>query len=185
MTGAALFAVARSAGVGRRQIGLAPDRVPAGLRLGLGVSAVIVGVVGVLGVLEVSRGSFEDDRFVGLTGAELAWELAVRIPFVTALFEEFAFRGVLLALMLAAFPVARAILLSSALFGLWHVLPNLSHDDGDIGATVVAVIATTAAGAFACWLQRRSGSLVAPTLVHAINNASAFTVGWYVTNHVA
>lgn len=182
--GGALVAIARSAGVDGRQIGLARDRVPAGLRIGLGFSAIIALVIVVLGWLEVSRGYFEDDRFVDVDRVELAWELSIRIPFVTALFEELAFRGVLLAVLVAAYPVARAVFISSALFGLWHILPNLSHDDGNVGATVVVVLATTVAGGFACWLQRRGGSLLAPTLVHAVNNATAFAVGWYVTNHV-
>ena len=48
----------------------------------------------------------------------------VRIPFGTVLLEETLFRGVLLALALRRWSVATAVIVTSAIFGLWHVVPT-------------------------------------------------------------
>ena len=73
---------------------------------------------------------------------------------------------------------------SSALFGLWHVLPSLglAGDNEAIGSTVgkgsagqaVSVLGTVAftglAGVVFCELRRRSGSLLAPAGLHWATN---------------
>ena len=49
----------------------------------------------------------------------------VRIPLGTAVAEETIFRGAVLGLLTQRHPRARAVAVSSALFGCWHVLPTL------------------------------------------------------------
>ena len=49
----------------------------------------------------------------------------VEIPIGTAVYEEVVFRGVILGLALRRLPPLPATLVTSALFGLWHVLPSL------------------------------------------------------------
>ena len=76
---------------------------------------------------------------------------------------------------------------SSLLFGIWHILP--AHDahtanrrpvtDDAVrfasAPTVLATVAaTTAAGCGLAWLRLRSGSVLAPTVVHAAVNIGAF-----------
>jgi membrane protease YdiL (CAAX protease family) len=76
---------------------------------------------------------------------------------------------------------------SSALFGLWHILPSLglATDNEAIGsavgqgrsAQVIAVLGTVAftaaSGVVFCELRRRSGSLLAPAGLHwAVNGLS-------------
>jgi membrane protease YdiL (CAAX protease family) len=74
---------------------------------------------------------------------------------------------------------------SSALFGLWHVLPSLRLATANRavstvfgtgpGAAVLVVAAavgfTTLAGALLCELRRRSGSLLACVGLHWATNA--------------
>lgn len=178
---------ARRRGYTLSSLGLDPADVPAGLRLGGLVAAAIGAGVAILAALPTSS-AFDDERFVDLSTAEVIFEVCFRIPIVTALTEELLFRSVLLAVLLAALTRWSAILVSSLLFGLWHVLTTL----GDLGAndvtdglsgwgvaasTLGVVAATAAAGVGFCLLRLRSGSVVAPWLAHTAINASTFLAG--------
>jgi membrane protease YdiL (CAAX protease family) len=119
---------------------------------------------------------------------DLAYVTLVRIPLGTAVFEEFAFRGVLLALLARRWSIRTAVVASSVLFGLWHIRPTLSavgiNDPTAGGMTVAAavtgaVVATAAAGALFCALRLRADSLLAPIVVHAVVNGAS-TVAAYV-----
>ena len=61
-----------------------------------------------------------------------------RLTGYTVLFEEVAFRGVLWGLLRRGHGTLTATVVSSALFGLWHVLPSLglATDNQAIGSTV-------------------------------------------------
>ena len=118
--------------------------------------------------------------------AQAAVQLLVRIPLATALVEELVFRGVILGLGVRAGDRRRALLVSSAAFGLWHigaaVHPARRDAAGDAvglpGTTAPAVlgdvVATTVGGLGFGWLRLRSGSILAPTLAHGARNASAY-----------
>ena len=188
--GAAVIAVvvARRRGYSRAALGLDPDAVPEGLRLGGIVSAVIVVGVAAAALVPFTRGFFDDDRFLGAEWIDVAIEVVVRIPVVTALGEELLFRSVLLAVLLAGMSQRRAVAISSLLFGLWHVLTTMADLDGnevtdDLTAWETAlgvagvVVVTGVAGAAFSWLRLRSGSLVAPWLVHTVLNASTYLAG--------
>ena len=71
--------------------------------------------------LPATSALFLDGRAAGPLGAALFAAL-VRIPLGTAVLEEVAFRGVLPGLVGGGW--WRATLVSSGLFGLWHVLPS-------------------------------------------------------------
>ncbi len=187
--GAAGLAVgaARRRGYTLESLGLDRADVVAGLRLGGLVSVAIGAGVAVLAVLPTS-GAFDDDRFVDLSAAEVVVEVCFRIPIVTALTEELLFRSVLLAVLLVALSRWWAIVASSLLFGLWHVLTTLDDLGGNdvtdeltgwgvVASTSGVVVATTAAGIGFCLLRVRSGSVVAPWLVHTAINASTFLAG--------
>jgi CAAX protease family protein len=108
------------------------------------------------------------------------WTVLVVIPLGTVVPEELAFRGLLLAQLGRRRGVLAATLLSSGLFGLWHVLPSLGGGaanaaiadvvGGDAAGTAlrvaVTVVSTSVAGVVLCWLRLRSGSLLAPILAH-------------------
>lgn len=178
-TTAALLGVGHWARLTSAELGLARDRVPAGLRLGglvfAGISAVVV-AGGLLGVLQ-------DDR-VDIGAGEVALRVLVLIPLGTVLVEELAFRGVLQGLLDRATTRRGSLVIASVLFGLWHVVPAATGGgvgDGDVAVPLLAVgtfLATTVAGAGFWWLRDRTGSLVAPMLAHLATNSVTFAVAW-------
>lgn len=189
-TGAAVLAVfvARRRGYSRAELGLDPEDAGSGLRLGVFVAALIAVTVSVAALVPLTRGFFDDERFVDVEWLDVMVEVVVRIPVVTALGEELLFRSVLLAVLLAAMARGRAVAISSLMFGLWHVLTTIADLDGneatdDLNAWEAAlsvtgvVVVTGLAGAGFCWLRLRSGSLAAPWLVHTVLNASTFLAG--------
>jgi membrane protease YdiL (CAAX protease family) len=68
---------------------------------------------------------------------------------------------------------------SAVVFGIWHVRPTLSAlaandlDGGPVlraGAVVLGCLVTGVAGGLFTWLRLRSGSLLAPALLHLATN---------------
>ncbi|MFC7480976.1 CPBP family intramembrane glutamic endopeptidase [Luedemannella flava] len=163
-------------GLGRRH--LRRGAVYAGVLTGL------VAVVYVIGVaLPATRSAFLDERYQVPMAQALVTALVV-IPVATVLPEEIAFRGVLWGLLRCGWRPAVATVVSSALFGLWHVLPSLRLNavnpaveavvgpgwPGVVAAVAGAVAFTGLAGVLFCELRRRSGSLLAPIGLHwAVN----------------
>jgi membrane protease YdiL (CAAX protease family) len=195
---AAALAVARRLGLSAAEIGVARENMGRGVRAGaaLGSSLVVAVAAGVRS--NRTRRLFADERAAGLTLQALAHETMVRIPLGTALFEETLFRGLLLAWLRRRTSPARALAQSSGLFGAWHVLPTWTAMTGYAGgalrsrstATTIAgitaaVVTTGAAGAGLGWLRLRTGSLAAPTIVHAAVNAAGFVGAWTVMRQSA
>jgi len=116
----------------------------------------------------------------GGLGRAALWTVLVVIPLGTVLPEELAFRGLLLALLGRRHGLLAGALLSSALFGLWHVVPSLGGGTanatmasvvgadaaGSVVRVIVTVVFTSLAGVVLCGLRLRSNSLVAPVLAH-------------------
>ena len=166
------------------ELGLDPDRWRGGTRLGA-VSAGLVVVVVVAGValrdqVPLVATLLADDR-AALSGAGLAYQALLRIPLGTAVFEEVAFRGVLLAVLLRSLPPAAAWAWAAAVFGLWHVPPTIvalrlndvvpTGGEG-LAATAGAVVVTAVAGLGFAWLRSRGKHLTAPVLAHWATNAA-------------
>ncbi|MGW1812258.1 CPBP family intramembrane glutamic endopeptidase [Streptomyces sp. NPDC002125] len=163
-------------------------------------AAVLIGLVGLVylvgGLLPATRDLFADQRNEGLSGAQVAERMLVQVPVGTVLLEEVAFRGVLYGLLVRARGTVTATVVSSVLFGLWHVLPSLhlatdkpalsglfgTSDAGTLAATVAAtagaVLFTGASGVVFCELRRRSGSLLAPMGLHWATNALGYLAGF-------
>ena len=103
---------------------------------------------------------------------------AVRIPIGTAVFEELLFRSVLFGLMARLRTVRFAVIGSSIVFGLWHVVPAWESAADGAGATAGAVVGTvaitTVAGVIFALLRVRSGSVVASMMAHASVNSFAY-----------
>jgi membrane protease YdiL (CAAX protease family) len=179
----ALLLVGRAAGLTWAQLGLARADLLPGLVYG-GVAAAAIAVVYVVAVaLPFTRGAFRDTRYeIGARAA--AFVAIVSIPLSTVIFEEVAFRGVLWGLLEADHGVLVATSVSSALFGVWHILPAMKlartntavRGDRDVSGsrailTVLGtVLFTTVAGVLFAELRRRSGSLVAPMVLHWATN---------------
>src|SRR5580693_6133820 len=172
---AGLLALARWAGLSWAELGLGRGTWWRGGRWALAA----VGAAGPL-----TRSAFRDSRYHFGWG-HAALTAFVLIPVGTVLFEEVAFRGVLWGLLRRRHGTWVATSVSSALFGLWHVLPSLglAADDQAIGSAVgsgssgqaVSVLGTVLftglAGVVFCELRRRSGSLLAPAGLHWATNA--------------
>ena len=184
MTGVLLL-LARAVGLTRADLGLGGDRLQRGLVLGTVAAAAVGLVYAAAATLPATRSAFVDDRGAVPLAAVLFVAL-VRIPLGTVVLEELAFRGVLPALVGGGW--WRATLVSSGLFGLWHVLPSMGSANavsgalGTSGAVVGTVLFTAAAGVvFRAW-QRWSGHLVTPMLLHAATNSLGALVAWWVTH---
>ena len=181
---AGLVAVARLAGATPTELGLRRDRARAGLRLGLMAAGFVAAGILVGLAIPGIRPFFADERLAGVSAAGLAYQAVVRIPLGTVVLEEVAFRGVLLGLF---GPGRAGVAISSALFGLWHILPTLdalAANDlaGSAAARTAAVVGAVALtgveGVIFCALRLRSGSLVAPAVVHvATNSLGALAAG--------
>jgi len=177
----------RRAGVPWRDLGLARDRMRSGLRLGALTVIPIAAAVAVGLAIPWTRDFFRDTSIVSASTAEAAYTLLLRIPYGTALAEELIFRGSLLGLYLQRHRPWVAVLMSSAVFGFWHVLPTLSSLDTNPGAAATAgslalqtgavafiVLTTGVAGVFFCYLRLRSGSVLAPWLTHTAFNSVGY-----------
>ncbi|MCB0988426.1 MAG: CPBP family intramembrane metalloprotease [Acidimicrobiales bacterium] len=192
--GAFSAGVAIGARVTRDELGLARDRLRRGLSLGGRVAGAIA-----VGVVALGAAGLLTDERTEVSAASMATRTLVLIPLGTVLVEEMAFRGSLHALLgrfgrgptldgprLLRGATALQWIGGSILFGLWHTVPALRG--GGIDSDVVEVsslatalattAATTVAGAGFIWLRVRSGSLLAPVLVHLATNSVTFAVAW-------
>jgi uncharacterized protein len=175
---ACLVAIARAQGLSVSDLGLARSAVPAGLRWGAAAAALVGAAYALAWLVAPVREALPDGE--GGLGRAVLWTVLVVIPLGTVLPEELAFRGLLPALLGRGRGVLRGTLLSSALFGLWHVVASLGGGPanaamadvvgGDAAGTAVrvavTVVSTSVAGVVLCWLRLRSGSLLAPILAH-------------------
>lgn len=178
-----LTLVALLAGLRPDDLGLARSTWGSGARWGLGAAAVVA--LGYAVGLAITRLRAS----VAVVGTP-SWSAAmisavILIPLGTVIHEEFAFRGLLFGVLRRQSGRRAAVLGSSVLFGLWHIVPalaggptNLAMADalGDgFGGTAMrlagTVLITGLGGVLLCELRVRSGSLIAPCLLHWAVNA--------------
>ena len=193
---AVLLALARLAGLSWPELGLGRGTWRPGMLWAAAIIGIVALVLAAGAALPATREAFRDSRY------HLGWAQALRTAFVlipvgTVLVEEVAFRGVLWGLLRRTHGTVVATAVSSALFGLWHILPSmgLTASSPAIGsavgrgrsaqeATVVGTVLFTAlSGVIFCELRRRSGSVLASAGLHwAVNGlgvlASAAIWAW-------
>jgi membrane protease YdiL (CAAX protease family) len=183
--------------LGRRQ--LAPREMGfAEWRRGAAFGLVLMVATAVVMLVAVAMPAFHDlyrDRRVEDGLGSMLYQVAVRVPLGTVVLEEVAFRAVVPALLAVRIGVLRGCIVASLLFGLWHVLPSLSLNEvnpvatdvfgtgagGTIVAVVFAVIGTTVAGFWLCWIRYRARSVLATILAHIGSNSIGYTIAWFVT----
>jgi uncharacterized protein len=193
---AVLVLIAWRAGAALADLGLGRADVGAGLRYGAGAFGVVLLVLVLAAVIPATNGFLHDSR-AQIDGGRLLYELGVPIVLLTAIPEEFAFRGVLLGSGLSLWGPRRASLITSALFGLWHIAPTLhtmsdNHVFKGAAASVAgqvllvlgSIVVTFIAGLIFCWLRLRSGSLIAPVMAHVATNGLALTVAWFTVHYL-
>lgn len=186
-----LAVFARWSGLTWSQLGLGRDRLGSGLRWGVFAVGIVAAtyLAGVL--LPTTRSAFLDSRYhLSVSGALVS--AFVVIPLGTVLMEEVAFRSVLWGVLARQVRTWRVLVISSALFGLWHVLPalHLASANKGVGAAVSSaggwasalavagtVLLTAAGGLVAGELRRRSGSVLASAGMHWATNALGVLFG--------
>jgi CAAX protease family protein len=176
---AVLLAAARARGTPWTELGMHPGRVGPGARWG-GACAVVVGAGYATGLaVPALRPLLADARVAGLDARALGARVLVRIPVGTVLWEEVAFRGVLPPALRRVLPRRWAAAAAAALFGLWHVAPTrqglavngLAADPlHRAGAVAAGCLGTAGAHLVLARLRERSGSLLAPVLLHLAAN---------------
>ena len=193
---AALSVIAWTAGATLADLGLGRADARAGLLYGAGAFGIVLLVLVVAAAIPQTNGFLHDSR-AQIDGGRLLYELGVPIVLLTAIPEEFAFRGVLLGSALRLWGPRRASLITSALFGLWHIAPTLhtmsdNHvfrsEAASVAGQVLLVLGSIAvtfvAGLVFCWLRLRSGSLIAPIMAHVATNGLALAVAWFAIHYL-
>ncbi|MFI6247741.1 lysostaphin resistance A-like protein [Streptomyces sp. NPDC051016] len=189
---AVLVALLFWAGGSWAELGLGRNSLGKGVRWGGALIGIVAAVYLCGALLPVTRELFTDRRTDALSGSEIAFKALVAVPVGTVLLEEIAFRGVLFALLCRLRTATTAAVLSSLLFGLWHILPslNLGKEKPTLGSLfghsaagavlvdVGAVLFTAVVGCLLCWLRDRSGSLLAPMALHWAVNGLGYAVGF-------
>jgi len=196
VVGAALLLVlAHRNGLSWDYLGLQKELVGTSLRVGIAALGVVIATIGVVAAIPASRELLADDRFLGVGFPEMLYEALIRIPIGTALAEELAFRGVVLGMLLVWMTPLRAVVVSSALFGLWHILPAIealetnpaadlaSGTFATVAEVAVQVIVTGVAGTGFAWLRLRGRGIAAPALAHWGLNGAAYAVGFLVVRN--
>jgi len=185
-----VLAAAAANGLTAADLGLGRDAWRPG-RLGSLLPAATAAGWLVAAAMPATRPFLNDRRITTLDRRALAYQVAFRIPVGTVLWEEIAFRGVLQAALRRVMSEPAAIAVTSGVFGIWHIRPTaaalrvngLADDRGQATARVAAgVAATTAGGVLFSWLRARSGSLVAPVLLHLATNCVGPVVAWAVAH---
>ena len=186
----ALLAFGRLNGLSWAQLGLGRQRLRSGGIWGLGAIG-IIGAVYLVGILlPATRPAFLDSRYHLGEHRALMTALVI-IPIGTILLEEVAFRSVLWGMLHRHMRTWKVLLVSSVLFGFWHVLPAQSDAHRGTVAGVSAhagpwttllivggtVAFTAVGGIVAGELRRRSGSILASAGMHWATNGLGVLFG--------
>lgn len=188
-----LLAIAWLAGISWADLGL--SFAGGAQTRGLIWSAALVGgvvlVYAVAAALPWTRKGFGDARTAEMGVGRFLYHAFLRIPVGTALMEEVAFRGVLLAAMIGAWGTIWGVAASSLFFGFWHVLPALEFHEassttdrlgngwrGKLTTVGGQVAGTAAAGVGFCIVRLLSDSLLPAIALHATLNALGFALTW-------
>ncbi len=117
--------------------------------------------------------------------------MVIVLPITTVLLEELAFRGVLLGYLLKSSSKTGALLISSVLFGLWHVMSSryVQVDSflfidypPQLLISLVIVFVTGAAGWVFSMLRLKTGSILVPIVAHWSFNAFGMLFAWLAWN---
>jgi len=177
--------ISRRAGTTWTSMGLRRDRLSRGAMIG----GVVIGVITVgiaIGIaIPATRELFRDDKIVNGSVGWVLFQAFVRIPLATALYEEVLFRGIVFGMLARRHTPLLAGVVTSLLFGFWHILPTLDTIDtspaGDlfsgwlgIAVAIIGSIAGTAIAGIGFLLVRLyANSTLAAVLAHIGTNSVA------------
>lgn len=185
----ALLILGRRAGLSWEDLGVARRTWRRGVVYAAAAVVLVAAAYAVAAILPATRAAFLDVRYhlPPATGMLTAF---VIVPVGTVLPEEVAFRGVLFGLVRRHRGGWLSAGISSALFGLWHVVPSLGLNKvnpavralvghgvaGQVAVVLAAMLFTGGVGLLFCELRRRSGSLLASAGLHWAANALGVVV---------
>lgn len=191
VTTAGLIVIGWTHGVTLAQLGLGRSTWVTGILWSLGIVLAVGAVIGVAGGMPRFHKYFADDRVADADGVLTTRRVLLDIPFGTVLVEEYAFRGLLLALMTTQWGVVWAVAITSILFGLWHIGPALemhnAHQEatGHVLVTVGStVLFTGLSGVGFALLRLFTGSLFPPAALHWAANGTGIVVGFFVNRRL-
>ena len=178
-------------GLSWTQMGLGRETWRTGLIWSACLFAAVVLFYVIAASIPATRRGFNDKRAAEQGWMSVGYNAAIRIPFGTALMEEIAFRAVLLAVIVDGWGWTWGIIVSSLLFGLWHILPALEFQEANDAAKMLGtgwrakawsilltVAGTALAGVIFCLLRDYSGSIFPPIVLHASLNGIGLAVSW-------
>lgn len=95
------------------------------------------------------------------------------------IYEEIIFRGIIFGLLLKHYPLAKAILFSSLLFGLWH-LKNIFFIDT---VEVLKQMCYTGFifGPIMCLIAYKTKTIWIASIIHYLNNGISFFIIYYTS----
>lgn len=139
--------------------------------------------------IPAAKGFLNDKRVIRLSTRQFLYKTLVNLPIGTVFLEEVVFRGVMLALLMQEFSTLNSVLISSLLFGLWHIIPaytSVVTNDAlnkmkkpAIPVVAGTVFITFLAGIGFSWLRLASGSLIAPMMAHFATNSGGLIASWW------
>ena len=165
---------------------------------GLIWGAVMVGLVTlaylVASSFKKTREAFHDERYAQMSGGRLIFQTLLEVPFGTVLMEEIAFRAVLFSMLARRYGVIWGLVVSSLLFGLWHILPSIgTHESnpalggvagegrkGNVIAVALSVLTTSVAGVIFVGLRLVSGSVLGPMGLHWATNGLGYFFSFFL-----
>jgi len=158
----------------RDELGLANARARQSLIWGLIVTLVVLALTQ-LGARLAPAGSLADSvprSLLRLSDEQVLRRIGFMLPFDTALPEEVAFRGVLLAALRRRYTAVPAVVLAAIPFALWHVvLTGLETERRDPLLLIGKLGADFTGGLWFGFLRVRTGHLAGGVLAHWLIDA--------------
>ncbi|MDB9253969.1 CPBP family intramembrane glutamic endopeptidase [Halorubrum ezzemoulense] len=145
--------------------------------LGMGFATAFLSLVStdtVLPSVELSPGFMEYTNLAAPAGVGLVIAALLSLALIGPV-EEFFFRGVIQQRLRASFSAKTAIGAAALVFALFHVYPVLLLSPPMAAVAHMTLYYSLMGGIFG-WVFERTGTFVAPALVHGIFNAVVFVV---------
>lgn len=173
------------------EVGFSPEKVFRTILLGALLGAVVFTVgYGIEILIQSSTGDFSGLKFYvtsysvlgnrGMQSSILFIMICIAGNMINVIMEEGVFRGLFVRLAEEKHSFPAACILSSVLFGVWHIMQPLRNViDGNqsmAGAFItglILVVTSTLLGIQYCMLYKLTGSLWAGMAAHFVNNTTA------------
>ncbi len=173
------------------EVGFSPEKTLRTMLLGALLGAVVFTAgYGIEILIQLSTGNFSGLKFYvtsysvlgnrGMQSGILFIMICIAGNMINVIMEEGVFRGLFVRLAEEKYSFPAACILSSVLFGVWHIMQPLRNViDGNQSmagafmAGLILVVTSTLLGIQYCMLYKLTGSLWAGMAAHFVNNTTA------------